>query len=115
MREAATTAEWTSHRWPLKQAVSYLALDGVNAQDAAVLSAHLVAHCYIDAVLPQTRHVLFQSVAEALSRRADGEKALLLFASVLAKVFGLNVAGYADARHTLVVWRREQLRRVLTG
>lgn len=112
MRCAGNRSEWRPERRPLKQALWYLSLDGVRAEDAALLSAMLVAHCYLDAVLPETRRVLLQAVAEGLAKRTDAERTVPLFGSILSRVFGLNVAGQLDAVQMFEAWRQEQLRRV---
>jgi hypothetical protein len=112
MRSCANQAEWVPTRWPLKQALAYLSLDVVRLEDAALLSAMLVTHSYLDAGLPETRRSLLQSGAEALAKRPDAERAVPLFGRLLSQVFGLNVAGQRDAEQTFAAWRREQLRRV---
>jgi tetratricopeptide (TPR) repeat protein len=111
MRAAGNQAEWRPDRWPLKQAIGYLSLDVVHSQDAALLSAMLVAYCYLDAVLPETRRVLLQAAAEGLAKRTDAESVVPLFGSVLRRAFGLNLAGQQDAVETFEAWRGEQLRR----
>ncbi|MGA3124752.1 MAG: hypothetical protein ABSF69_28710 [Polyangiaceae bacterium] len=111
MRCAGNRSDWRPERRPLKQALWYLSLDGVRAEDAALFAAMLVVHCYLDAVLPESRRLLLQSVAESLARRTDAERAVRLFGSVLRRAFGLNVAGMADATATFEAWRLEQVRR----
>ena len=112
MRSAANLAEWGPQRWPLSQALAYLSLDVVRGQDAAVLSAMLVAHGYLDAVVPETRHVLLQAAGEALAKRSDADAAVPMFGAILSRAFGLNALGQRDAVQTFEAWRREQLRRV---
>lgn len=111
MRVAGNQAEWKPERWPLKQALVYLSLDVVRLEDAAMLSAMLVAYCYRDAVLPETRRVLLQAAAEGLASRVDADRTVPLFGSILRRAFGLNVAGEQDATETFEAWNREYLRR----
>jgi hypothetical protein len=111
-RSAGNQAEWRPDRWPLKQTFTYLSLDAVRPEDAALLSAMVVAHCYLDAVLPETRRRVVQAAAESLAKRADAERTVPQFGSLLGRVFGLNVAGQRDAIQTFEAWRLEQLRRV---
>ncbi|HWA78659.1 MAG TPA: tetratricopeptide repeat protein [Polyangiaceae bacterium] len=115
LRHAGNDAEWQPARFPLKQVLTYLSLPDVRAEDAAFLSAMLIAHCYLDAVLPETRRGLLQGAAEALAARADGERTVPLFGSILSRVFGLSMANQRDAMQTFIAWRREQLRRVAKG
>jgi tetratricopeptide (TPR) repeat protein len=113
MRVAGHESEWHVERWPLKQAIAYLSVEAVRTEDAALLSARLVAHGYLDAILPETRRILVQAIAESLAKRVDAKRALDLFGSILPRVFGLNLAGRADAVSTYQAWLREYLRRVL--
>jgi hypothetical protein len=101
-----------AERRPLKQVLWYFGIDGVRAEDAAFLGATLIAHCYRETALPETRRYLLQAVAESPSRRPDTERALLLFGSLLRRVFGLNASGMADAVSTFEAWRLEQRRRL---
>jgi hypothetical protein len=112
MRVAGNQAEWKPKRWPLKQALAYLSLDVVRLEDAAMLSAMLVAYCYRDAVLPETRRVLLLAAAEGLASRVDAHRTVPLFGSILRRAFGLNVAGKQDATQTFEAWKREYLRRL---
>ncbi len=115
MRAAANQSEWNPGRRPLKQAIAYLALDSVRTQDAALLGAFLVAYCYRDAVLPGTRCSVLLGASESLARRSDFERGLLLFESLLPRVFGLNAGGQHDAMQTFRAWRAEHLRRLSTA
>lgn len=112
MRSAGSLAEWRPERWPLKQTLDYLSIEAVASQDAAFLSARLVAHCYLETVLPETRRVLVQAVAESLAKRTDAERTVPLLEMLLKRVFGLNVAAQYDAVQTFEAWRREHLRRL---
>jgi len=113
MRVAGKRAEWRPDRGPLKQALWYVALDGVRGEDAAFLSAGLVSHCYLDALLPETRQRLLRAAADSLGRRTDAERVLPLFRLHLRQAFGLNAPGLVDALATLDGWRAAQ-RRPLT-
>lgn len=111
MRSAGNQAEWRPERPPLKQTLSYLALDAVRSQDAAFLGAMLVVHCYLETVLPETRRVLLQATAEALAKRTGAERSVPLFGALLTRAFGLNAAAQHDAMQTFEAWRREYVRR----
>jgi hypothetical protein len=111
LRIAGNDAKWVPAHWPLKQALWYLTLEPVGSDDAARLAALLVAHCYLDAVVPDTRRVLLQGVAEALARRSDAARTLRLFRGVLGRAFSLNAAGQLDAVATLAAWWAEYGRR----
>jgi tetratricopeptide (TPR) repeat protein len=112
LRCCSNQAEWRPERWPLKQALAYLSLDAVRPEDAALLSAILVAHCYLDSVLPETRTVLLQAVCETLAKRTDCVRVVPLFGTLLGRVFGLNLAGQRDAIWTFEAWQREYVRRL---
>jgi hypothetical protein len=112
MRTAANQAEWKPTSPPLKQALDYLALDAVRTEDAATLSARLIAHCYLDAVLPETRRKVIIATAEALAKRGDARRALSVCRRALPRAFGINVVSAQDAVATFDVWLREWLRRV---
>jgi len=111
LRSAGNQAEWRPDRWPLKQAFTYLSLEVVRHEDAAFLSAMLVAHCFLDAVLPETRSSVVQAAAESLAKRSDAARTVPQFGAVLSRVFGLNFAGQRDAMRTYEAWRLEHLRR----
>jgi hypothetical protein len=112
LRSCGNQADWRPERWPLKQALTYLSLDIVRPEDAAFLSAMLVSHCYPETVLPETRAVLIQAASESLAKRTDGERSVLLFRTLLGRVFGLNAAAQQDATGTFEAWRLQQLRRL---
>jgi len=112
MRAAGNLGDWRPEQWPLKQAIAYLSLDDVRSQDAALFSAMLIAHCYLDAVVSETRRFVVQAAAEGLTRRTDAQKTLALFRTILGRAFGLNAPGLMDAMQTFDAWTRESLRRV---
>ncbi len=114
MRAAGNQAEWRPDRIPLKQTLAYLSLDEVRNQDAAYLSAALVFGCYLDSVLPETRHAVVQAVGEALAKRSDADRCLALFGNVLPRVFGINVLARDDAIRTFDAWHREYMRRLVS-
>lgn len=114
LRAAGRQAEWNCDRTPLKQVFWYLALPAVGSNDAAFFAARLVAHCYLETMLPEPRHRLLQHLAEALAGRPDQESALQTFRTLLARVFGLNVTGQQDALRTFDAWRRAQTTRLIT-
>jgi hypothetical protein len=114
MRVAGNQAEWRPERAPLKQILAYLSLNEVRKEDAALLSAALVAGCYLDTVLPETRRAILQAGAEALAKRSEGDKSLAVFANLLTRVFGLNVPARDDAIRTFNAWHREYMRRLIS-
>jgi tetratricopeptide (TPR) repeat protein len=114
MRAVGNQAEWRPDRSPLKQTLAYLSLNEVRPGDAAILSAALVAACYLEAVLPETRHAVLQAAAEALAKRAEADSALAFFSNLLLRVFGLNVPARNDAMRTYEAWRSEYLRRLVS-
>jgi tetratricopeptide (TPR) repeat protein len=114
IRTAGNQAEWSPDRIPLKQTLAYLSLDEVRNEDAAFLSAALVAGCYLDSVLPETRHAVVQAAGEALTKRSGAEKSLAQFGNLLTRVFGLNVPARDDAIRTFSAWHREYLRRLIS-
>ncbi len=114
MRVIGNQAEWRSERVPLKQTLAYLSLNEVRNEDAAFLSAALVAGCYLDSVLPETRHATLQAVGEALARRADADKSLALLSKHLARAFGLNLPARDDAMRTFDAWHGEYMRRLVS-
>jgi tetratricopeptide (TPR) repeat protein len=114
MRAAGNQAEWRPDRVPLKQTFAYLSLNEVRNDDAALLSAALVAGCYLDSVLPETRHAVVQAAGEALAKRSDADKSLAVFGSLLTRVFGLNVPARDDAIRTFDAWHREYMRRLIS-
>lgn len=111
LQACGNLAEWNVRRWPLQQAVQYLALGTVNRSDAAFLGAKLLADGYLDTVLSETRTQLVASVAEAIARRDDHEEALRRFAGALRRTFGLNAVGLDDCLRTISAWQREYARR----
>jgi hypothetical protein len=113
LQTCGTLAEWDVRRWPLHQALEYLALGTVKWTDAAFLGAKLLADGYLDSVLPETRTQLVVSVAEALARRDNHENVFRHFAAALVQAFGLNAVGHEDCFRTLSAWQREHARRLL--
>lgn len=106
-------AGWDVRRWPLDQAIEYLALGTVKWADAAFLGAKLLADGFLETVLPEARSQLVVSVAEALGRRDNHEEVLRRFVGALRQAFGLNALGHDDCLRTISNWQREFARRVV--
>ncbi len=112
LRVTACQAEWQPVRRPLKEALEYLARDTVRSQDSATLGAMLVAHCYLDTALPESRHRLVVAMAEALAKRSHAHQALALCRRALPRAFGINAVAREDGVETFDAWLKEWSRRV---
>ena len=104
IRQAGVIAEWKVDGWPLSQALSTFAEESVDLKQMLLLVAGFLRLLYQESILPQTRVNITVKILENISKRKGGIQGIQSLHKALPGIFGVNMAGLADATRTIEAW-----------